>query len=127
MHWFKGRSRWSVCSGVLHFDGQSVKVRLAHVLEAMWRKGHSPASSAKAGRVAGQSSVEEHNPVGIPAYEVATPEDVEDAGPPMCVHRDYLARLDPSVQHSNPLVLKQDGVEFGCSNDGVRNSRARAT
>ena len=108
-----------VLTPVFHLHGECAELLAADVLQRVRRQRCAPGGCAQDRRRFRRPGIGEHIPIGISADEVAGRKDVEDAAPPVGVHRHRGTRWNTSIENSDPIVLEQDRVEPWRSDHGV--------
>jgi hypothetical protein len=106
-------------TSVLHLHGERTEFLAADVLQGVRRQRCAPDGCTQGRSGVRRPGIGEHIPIGISTDEVAACKDVENATPPVGVHRNSATRWNTSIENSDPIVFEQDGVELWSSDEGV--------
>src|ERR1700691_3657285 len=104
-------SRWMVPTVAFHLHRECAELLGPHVLQRVRHERCAPGGCAHHRCRSQRPGVGEHIPIGITSDEVAARKYVEDSSPPVGMHWHRGTSRNTSIENSDPIVLKEDGVE----------------
>jgi len=104
----------------LDFNADRMQIRITNILEGMRRERLRPHCVSNRGCESNRATVHHHISLAIAAQEIAPAQDVKQSRPAMRMEWNGLARRDGCVEHTNPVVFKQDNMMLWRSDQSIK-------